>query len=493
MSRPLASSNANAEPTSVRTGWKPWRPSPWWWRSPSTCRSSSTARRSTALAMSRCSSSMLGDVDGYPLYEVTDLHGWSYHYPPIFALMIGPFHAVPSGFPRPSWALPLRRFRSACSMRSRSPPCCYPRMWPGRCRSSLRHPAFGKPQRLVDHQSGTASAPGTVFRRILTRPADHDPGAADLAVPEICRRPAAGHGLARAGAGDRHQDLPGSAAHHTAFAARCAGRTGDDGALVRRLPFRRSGAGSRRGADHQLLSVDGLSGIAEGDLANRVEVEISPWSEDGGVRLPVFLARTFAAPFTEIAYRLPRRPGRCSSRSIFIVVVMRLVAVAAAAASGTGRAASATCYAMLVAGALLLAALSSTMVPVASPHYSARADAPAHHPDHRALRIDAAPVASGRIANIVPMLAYLAYIATGFTLLRHAAQPWPTTLTMLMPWRPALSYLPACTGTPTGEGSAPSFDGVACPSALSPYGLPAQGDSGWRRRRAARCRCDCNA
>ncbi|WP_420132001.1 glycosyltransferase family 87 protein [Rhodopseudomonas sp.] len=45
---------------------------------------------------------------GYPLYEVADHHGWTYHYPPFFALLMGPFGYPLEGYPRPSWALPLQ-------------------------------------------------------------------------------------------------------------------------------------------------------------------------------------------------------------------------------------------------------------------------------------------------------------------------------------------------------------------------------------------------
>jgi hypothetical protein len=44
---------------------------------------------------------------GYPLYEVTDHHGWTYHYPPTFALFMGPFANPLPGHPQPSWALPF--------------------------------------------------------------------------------------------------------------------------------------------------------------------------------------------------------------------------------------------------------------------------------------------------------------------------------------------------------------------------------------------------
>jgi hypothetical protein len=43
---------------------------------------------------------------GYPLYEVTDNHGWTYHYPPTFALLLGPFANPLPGYPQPAWALP---------------------------------------------------------------------------------------------------------------------------------------------------------------------------------------------------------------------------------------------------------------------------------------------------------------------------------------------------------------------------------------------------
>ena len=43
---------------------------------------------------------------GFPLYQVTDYHGWSYHYPPTFALLMGPFADPLPGHPRLWWAMP---------------------------------------------------------------------------------------------------------------------------------------------------------------------------------------------------------------------------------------------------------------------------------------------------------------------------------------------------------------------------------------------------
>ena len=49
---------------------------------------------------------------GYPLYQVVDNHGWSYHYPPTFAILMGPF-ADPV-------ARPSRTVLGACHFRRRS-------------------------------------------------------------------------------------------------------------------------------------------------------------------------------------------------------------------------------------------------------------------------------------------------------------------------------------------------------------------------------------
>lgn len=44
---------------------------------------------------------------GYPLYQVIDHHGWTFHYPPTFALLMGPFANPLPGYPQPPWALPF--------------------------------------------------------------------------------------------------------------------------------------------------------------------------------------------------------------------------------------------------------------------------------------------------------------------------------------------------------------------------------------------------
>jgi glycosyl transferase family 87 len=44
---------------------------------------------------------------GYPLYNVTDHRGWTYHYPPTFALFMAPFANPMPDYPQPWWALPF--------------------------------------------------------------------------------------------------------------------------------------------------------------------------------------------------------------------------------------------------------------------------------------------------------------------------------------------------------------------------------------------------
>jgi hypothetical protein len=44
---------------------------------------------------------------GYPLYQVTDHHGWTNHYPPTFALLMGPFANPLPDYPQPWWSLPF--------------------------------------------------------------------------------------------------------------------------------------------------------------------------------------------------------------------------------------------------------------------------------------------------------------------------------------------------------------------------------------------------
>ena len=44
---------------------------------------------------------------GHDIYNVTDDHGWSCHYPPFFALLMAPFANAPHGVELPWWAAPF--------------------------------------------------------------------------------------------------------------------------------------------------------------------------------------------------------------------------------------------------------------------------------------------------------------------------------------------------------------------------------------------------
>ena len=95
-----------------------------------------SARRSICRSSLHRTAHSLGDVQvffraawavwtGYPLYQVIDHHGWSYHYPPIFAILMGPFADPLPGYPALPWALPFARFgrRLLCALDRRHAAC----------------------------------------------------------------------------------------------------------------------------------------------------------------------------------------------------------------------------------------------------------------------------------------------------------------------------------------------------------------------------------
>ena len=241
---------------------------------------------------------------------------------------------------------------------------------------------------------------------------------------------------------------------------------------------------------YHTLWIERLSGIAEGDLANRVEVEISPWSEDM-VAFGSMLARTFAAPLAEMPYRLPAWAQ--ALQLAFDLAVVGLVAVLGRGRfwnwSGSQperslcdpdrRRAAARCAAGDPArGAAALLGPGS---------------APPHHPDRRALASTRRACRLRRIADLV-LLAYLAYIATGFTFWAPLRNHGPTTLIMLILMAAGfvvLARLPR--DTQPAKEVARLRERLARLRSCRRTAGPAPGDSGWRRRRAARCRCGCIA
>jgi hypothetical protein len=115
---------------------------------------------------------------GYPLYEVTDLHGWSYHYPPIFALMMGPFADPLPGFRRFAYGAPLA-FRSGLYAISIAAMLLCACLGQGNRRPCWR-PVFGRSQRLVDLRVGPLLPRHRISGVLRERPADHDPDPARL-------------------------------------------------------------------------------------------------------------------------------------------------------------------------------------------------------------------------------------------------------------------------------------------------------------------------
>ena len=153
---------------------------------------------------------------GYPLYEVADRHGWTYQYPPTFALFMGPFADPLPGYPQPWWALPFAAgvvvwylINAACMLL-----CIH--LWATaleRYRFAqigggfLQGPVFyktrGHPARPL---------PGTAAfhrRRPGTRSADGDHAPADGRFFDSVRREPLAYGLIHARAGNQHQNFPG--------------------------------------------------------------------------------------------------------------------------------------------------------------------------------------------------------------------------------------------------------------------------------------------
>ena len=360
---------------------------------------------------------------GYPLYEVTDLHGWSYHYPPVFALMMGPFADPLPGFPRPSWALPFGVSVGAFYAISIAAMLLSAHVW---ARAIEDHASI----RFSGNRSGWWTL--RVAPLLLLAPyfgasfARGQPTTILILLASLFLKYAA----------DRRPALA-SPALALAIAIKIFPAALLIIPLLRRdvrmlaltalwcgvflfvVPALVLGVQPTFNLYHTLW-IERLAGIAEGDLANRVEVEISPWSEDM-VAFGSMLARTFATPLAEMPYRLPAWAQ--ALQLVFDLAVVGLVAVL-----GRGRfwnwsgSQPEGPYAILIAGALLLAALPA-ILPVAQPHYWAQA-APlltiliAEHWRRRG-----APVAS--VALLTLVLAGLPGLYRHrLYLLGTAAQPW---------------------------------------------------------------------
>jgi hypothetical protein len=367
---------------------------------------------------------------GYPLYQVVDNHGWSYHYPPTFAILMGPFADPLPGYPGLSWALPF----------SVSVGIFY-----GLSVVAMMLAAHVWAKALEDH-SGMVLPEG-------------QSGWWGLRIaPVLLLAPYFGASFARGQPttililliciflkfyADRRVAVASAA-----LALAIAIKIFPAGLLI--IPLLRRDVAALAwtvawcavflfalpalvlGADatielYRTLWIERLSGIAEGDLAARVAVEISPWSNDM-VAFGSMLGRTFAAPAADAPYRLPEWVQVL--QLVFDVVIVGLIA-----GLGRGRFWDWSSkqpdrpYAILVAGAVILAVMPA-MLPVAQPHYWAQS-APLFAVlivEHwRRTRTDgpSMPLIGWGI------VACLAYVATGVTLWEPLRNHGPTTLVML--------------------------------------------------------------
>ena len=170
---------------------------------------------------------------GYPLYEVTDHHGWTYHYPPTFALFMGPFANPLPDHSRPWWALPFpRRWRSGTS--SMPLACCSPFMsgptrWsaigPSTVRAGIFAASVGAAALSAD------CAPAFHRRRIGPRPAGAGAAFSGRPVPGPLRREPRRCGIVRFFARHHRQIVSARAGGHSVLAARLEIH-GVDGGLV---------------------------------------------------------------------------------------------------------------------------------------------------------------------------------------------------------------------------------------------------------------------
>ena len=396
---------------------------------------------------------------GYPLYQVVDDHGWSYHYPPTFAILMGPFADPLPGHPGLSWALPFAASVGVFYALSIAAMLLAGHIWAKALEDHagmalterqtgwwglriapvlLLAPYFGasfgrgQPTTILillaciflkfyaDRRVVVASAALGLAIAIKIFPA------ALLIIPLLRR------------------DL------RTLVwtAAWCA-------VFLFALPAIVLGVDPTIEL-YRTLWVERLSGIAEGDLATRVEVEISPWSNDM-VAFGSMLGRTFAAPAADAPYRLPEWAQLLQLG--FDVLIVGLIAVL-----GRGRFWNWSSnqpdgpYAILVAGAVILAAMPA-MLPVAQPHYWAQV-APLS-----AVLIVEHWRRNKTVAPSMPLIAWaavawFAYIATGVTLWEPLRDHGPTTLVMLV--LVAAGFVVLARAWPTGrQAEAGSMPGNA--------------------------------
>jgi hypothetical protein len=367
---------------------------------------------------------------GYPLYQVTDMHGWSYHYPPTFAILIGPFADPMPGHPPPAFALPFAWSIAVWYLISVAAAA-----W-------AAHIFAGALERFSGVRIGGSRSGWWGLR----------------AAPVLLLTPYLGSSFARG------QPTTILVLLVAAFLSLYAGRrpVGAAAALSLAIAIKMFPAALlvipllRRdfrfllytvlwsafflfalpalllGIDQTIelyssLWAERLAGIAEGAPSARVEAEISPWQPDM-VAFGAMLARTFTDPAADAPYRLPEWAQIVQLAFDFVILGL-IVALGRGKFWQWSSTQPDRPYAILVAGAVLFAALPA-MLPVAQHHYWA------HVQPLFALLI----VEHWRRAGVAKPVWWLvawgaaaifAYIATGVSLWQPLREHGPSTLVML--------------------------------------------------------------
>lgn len=310
---------------------------------------------------------------GYPLYQVVDDHGWSYHYPPPFALLMGPFANPLPGFPKPAWAAPypaslalwyalgvgaliatmqilanaIARFSGARLRPSMDNPYWALRLLPPFALSVFVAAGWvrGQPTTILvlliviflvflsERRPLAASIALSIAITIKMFPA------ALLLIP-ILRR-----------------DVRTVA--YTALST---------AVLLIAIPLVCLGPDTTIGLYHALWT-ERLQGLTTGEVNPRIASEISPWGINM-VSVGSMLARTFATPTPAAPHRLPEWAEYCQY-AVDLLIVLAIAAAGYRRFWGLKGPQPNAPYAILIAGAILLAALPA-MLPVATPHYWAQ-------------------------------------------------------------------------------------------------------------------------
>ena len=367
----------------------------------------------------------------YPLYQVTDHHGWSYHYPPTFALLMGPFADPLPGFATPWWAWPypaslvvwftLGVF--ALVGTSHLLADAIPRFSGERSdsRADDHYWALGllPPLALVAFigVGWTRGQPTTIILFLMTLflvlSCDRRPLAASLALSvaiSIKMFPAALLLIPflRRDVRTLAYTVVLTALLLFAFPTLCLGWQ-----ATTEL--------------YRALWIERLQGLFSGAVNPRIASEISPWHVNM-VSVGAMLARLLSEPAPDAPFRLP-------SWAIYIQYGFDLGVLFAISAAGYGRfwrltaPQGAALYPILLAGAVLMAALPA-MLPVATPHYWALQIPLVAILLAERWRRTARP-SPGQIAWAA--LAFVAFVATGTDAPGVLSRLGPTTIVMLLP------------------------------------------------------------